>query len=185
MILIVLSILYKPVLSLFYSNLAAIQQSRIELTQYDPYHFDNPTLDQVRQESDLQPAKTNFLKALSLNSKNLTSLQRLTEISMSLGDYDASLNYIQSAYNAGYTDNVTRLLHGDVLVAHFDPDSAARTVAGLTWAEGRLWFQAYFRYALNQDYPRSISAYQAVFLLNPQNSEAARILEKAQRQLSP
>ena len=185
MVSIILSFFYKPILSLLYSNLAAIQQTRIELTQYDPKHFDNPTLDQVRQASDLQPVKTSFLRALSFNKTNLTSLQRMTDISMSLADYDLALSFIQSAWNAGYDDNVTRLLRGDVLVAHFDPDTAANIVTGLTWAEGRLWYQAYYRYARNNDYPRSISAYQAVYLINPQNPQAADILEEAQRQMSP
>jgi len=38
------AIWWRPMLGAWYADLGALEQSRIELSAYDPNHFDNPTL---------------------------------------------------------------------------------------------------------------------------------------------
>jgi O-antigen ligase len=176
-------LLRRPVASTIYANLGAVQQTRLELTRYDPEKFNTYTLDQVRldsqQDGSLDAALESFERALDFDPLNLSTLQRRAQIELSLGDETAALQDIQALWQAGLRDEVTRLTYGDALVANGQPQAAAEVVQGLTWAEPRLLGQAWSRYWINQDYRRAADAWQTVLLLNPQAQGIKDFLQQA------
>lgn len=155
----------------WYVNLGVLQQSRSELGAFDPVHFDNPTMDQVRRQLDLRPAVDAFNEALAIDLTNRTALQRLAQISLSRGEYSAALEYVHRLWRAGWRDEVTRMLYGDALVANQNPIQAADILRGLPYGKMRLRGQAWYRYWLNQDYQRAAAAWNTVLLLDPQETE--------------
>jgi O-antigen ligase len=171
--------------SFWYANLGSISQTKAELIEYDPEHFDNPTLDKIRQNLDLSTAQADFENSIAFQADNLTSLQRLSEIALSRGDYSQALGWMKTVWDAGHRDPVTRLLYGDALVASGNIETAAQILQGLTWAESRLMGQAFYRYLRNQDYERSSNAWETVLLLNPENAAAKSELSKIQNLVNP
>ena len=162
----------RPVLGAWYGDLGAVVQARVELSAYDPDHWDDQSIDAVRREVDLEGAVALFERAAALDPGNRTARQRLAGIALSRGEYEAGLAHLQAAWAAGHRDDVTRLLLGDALVGTGQPERAAETVRGLEGAEPRLMGQAWYRYWVNQDYRRAADAWQTVALLNPQNDVA-------------
>ncbi len=178
--LVILSIVWgRPVVASLWSNLGSVEQSRVELSHYDPDHFDKPTLDQIRQTENLDQAISWFDQALSIDPANSTARQRLTEIDLSRGQYPAALDHIQTAWTAGYHDAVTRLLLGDAYVANGQVAQAVGVVKDLPEAIGRLEFQAFYRYTSAKDYRRAADAWAAVVALDPGNQAAIRAQAEA------
>ena len=165
-------LLYRPILSSFFANLGTVEQTRLELTVYDSAHFDNPTLDEIRQRLDLSRAQENYYRALYWQGHNRTALQRLTEIALSCGNYSQALRSMQVAWESGERDEITRLLYGDALAASGSLPQAAETVSGLPWAAMRLNGQAWYRYYRQADHLRAAHAWQTVLLLDPANADA-------------
>jgi len=172
-------IVWRPAMAMWHANMGAVEQSRAELAAYDPKHPDNPTLDEVRKTVDLSVAEQAFTQALAWDAGNATARQRLAAIALSRGEYEAALAHIQTAWDAGHRDDVTRLLYGDALTATGQPEQAARVVRGLAWSESRLRSQAWYRYWANGDYRRAADAWGVVAALNPASTDAARWREEA------
>ncbi len=149
----------------WYANLGAVAQARVELNRYDQHHFDNPTMDQVRQQEDLSVAIAWFERALAANPGNLTAQQRLAAIDLARGDYSAALTLLQAAWDAGHRDAVTRLLYGDALVAQGRVTEAVEVIRGLPFAQARLLGEAWSRYHLGQDPVREAYAREAAAAL--------------------
>jgi O-antigen ligase len=181
-ILIVGLLIWRPLASAAYANLGAVAQTRLELTQYDPERFDDPTLDHIRQTTDLGRAQAYFNQALAL-APNLTARQRLAGIALSQGDYENALDLLSAAWDNGARDEVTRLLFADALVASGLFLAVPYAVSDIPRAEGRLMFQAYYRYTLGGDYPRAIDAWEAVRTLNPDNNQALTEIASLQQKL--
>jgi len=178
------SFLYnQEILSAWNSNLGAINQTRAEVAYYDPGNFNDLTMDQIRRSIDLSQAENGFNQALNYNSSNATALHRLTQIEMSRGEFNLALEHMQTAWDSGHRDDVTLLLYSDALVADGQLSPAADVVRGLSQAENRLMYQAWYRYRQDQDYQRAVYAYQTVLLLNPNNQQAEQGLKDAQRRL--
>ncbi len=178
------SFLYnQEILSAWNSNMGAINQTRAELAYYDPENFKDLTIDQIRRSIDLSQAENGFNQALNYNNSNATALHRLTQIEMSRGEFNLALEHMQTAWDSGHRDDVTRLLYSDALVADGQPSPAAEIVRGIVQAENRLMYQAWYRYRQDQDYQRAVYAWQTVLLLNPDNQQAQQGLKDAQRRL--
>jgi tetratricopeptide (TPR) repeat protein len=109
---------------------------------------------------------------LDWNATDRTALQRLAQIALSTGEYPQALTWMQTAWEAGHRDEITRLLLGDALAAAGKPFAAAEMVRGLPWAAGRLNTQAWYRYVRQQDYARAAFAWQAVLSLDPNDTHA-------------
>lgn len=165
------------------ANLGAVAQTKVELQAYDYRHFDQPTLDQIRQWKDLSVAEGHFARALAFDPGQVTARTRWAAMALSRGQYGSALLHAQTAWNAGQRDRVTRLLLGDALVATGQVERAAEMVRGLTWAEGRLEGQAWYRYWVNGDYQRAADAWKAVAVLNPQHKDAANWIIKAEERV--
>ena len=180
--------LRNPILSAWYANLGAVQQTRLELTRFDPDNSGGFMLDDVRQASagELLPALQSFNQALALNPANRTALQRRAGLALSWGDYSSALADATVLWQAGYRDDASRLLLGDALVANGQLELAAQAVQDLTWAEPRLRGQAWSRYWEKQDYRRAADAWKTVLLLNPQAQDKTDLdswIKRAQSKL--
>jgi O-antigen ligase len=171
------AVFFRQIVGAWYANLGVVEQQRLELSTYDASHFDNPTLDEVRQQLDLDQAVAYFEQAIGWNPQNRTAQQRLAEITLSRGDYPQALELMQTAWDAGQRDEITRLLLGDALAAQGFPHEAAETVQSLPWAVMRLNGQAWYRYYQQADYERAAFAWQAVLALDPNDSGAQQGLD--------
>ncbi len=171
------------ILSAWNSNMGAIDQNRAELPFYAPQHYDSLSMDQIRRSTDLSQTENGFNQALNYNNSNATALHRLTQIEMSRREFNLALEHMQTAWDSGHRDDVTRLLYADALVADGQPSPAADVVRNIPRAEGRLMYQSWYRYRQDQDYMRSIYAWQTVLLLNPDNQQSQHGLEEAQKRL--
>jgi O-antigen ligase len=175
-----LSLFWPSARAAWYANLGAVRQTRVELGAYDPNHFDNLTLDQIREGADLAIAEHCFARALTLRPGQVTARTRLAQIALGRGQYDGALNHAQAAWDAGHRDRVTRLLLGDALVAVGEVEAGVEIVRGLKWAEDRLEGQAWSRYWVNGDYRRAADAWRAVVKLNPENERAVGAIAAAE-----
>ncbi len=182
-VLMVALVFHRGLLAAWHANAGALNQTQVELAAYDPAHFDNPTLDQVRQRADLSAAGGEFAQALAWDASNLTARQRLGTIALSRGEYEPGLAHLQAAWDAGHRDDRTRLLLGDALVATGRIEEAAGLVRGLSWAKMRLLGQAWYRYWVNKDYRRAADAWATVLLLDPTNQEVVYWRAEAEKRV--
>jgi O-antigen ligase len=109
---------WRPLLSRFESNLAAVEQSRQELSVYKWPEW--PIQDAVRREIDLSGAIDAYHRALEVDANNSSANRRLGQIELSLGEYDAALGHLQRAYSATPWDNATRELLGEAYITTGD-----------------------------------------------------------------
>ena len=173
----------QEIFSAWNSNMGAIDQTRAELPFYSPQHYDSLSMDKIRRSTDLSQSENVFNRSINYNNSNATALHRLTQIEMSRREFSPALEHMAIAWESGHRDDVTRLLYSDALVADGQPSPAAYVVRNVPRAEGRLMYQAWYRYNQDQDYLRSIYAWQTVLLLNPDNQQAQHGLEEAQKRL--
>ena len=181
--LVLLGLFYRPLISAFYANLGAIEQTRLELSIYDPDNFQNDTLDQVRERLSLGSVQDALHKSLDWNPRNRVALLRLGEIALSREDVSGAQATLQAAWDTGYRDSRTRLLYGDLLVMRGQVQRAASVQQGVAWAVERMAGQAWYRYWVNNDYPRARDAWQTVLLLDPSNKDAGYWVDQAVQQL--
>jgi hypothetical protein len=175
---------YRPLLSAFYADLGAVEETRMEMSIYNPDNFQNDSLDQVRQHLAMNGVQALFRKALALNPNNRVALLRLGDIALSYQDESGAQTALQAAWAAGYRDNRTRLLYGDLLVMQGQVEQAASVQQGLPWAVWRMAGQAWYRYWMNNDFRRALDAWQTVLLLDPSNQNASYWSEQAVQQLN-
>lgn len=173
-------VFFNPLTSLYLSNLGSINQSQIELSNYNPDNYNDMTLDKIRRTKNLSPAQGSFNLSLVRWSRNPTALNRLAQIDMSLKAYDAAQTKMDMAWERGNWNNVTRLLYSDALVANGEIEEAAQLLQEIPAAQDRLLYQSWYRYIEDFDYMRASYALQTVLLINPENTEAQIRLEKVQ-----
>jgi len=79
-----------------------------------------------------------------------TALERLAGIELSRGKPAAALACLQVIQGSSGSDSVTNLLLSDALAAEGEAAKAAAIVSSTPWATGRLLFQGWYRYRLEQ-----------------------------------
>ena len=142
LLLAVLLLWSRPVRSLFYSNLAAVRQSRAELSRY---HWpDWPIQDAVRNEIILSSSIAAYEQALALNPNNATANRRLGQIELSLGEYEDALAHLSAAYERTPWDNATRQLLGEAYIVNGQVDEGAVLWAGINNGEDQLQLRAFW-----------------------------------------
>ncbi len=117
---------WRPLLSRFSSNLAAVEQSKLELAKYN--WPDQALQDQVRREVDLSESISAFEHSLDLDPANSSANRRLGQIELSIGRYDNALGHLQEAYIHAPEDDATRQLLGEAYI-----------VNGMLGEGARLW----------------------------------------------
>jgi hypothetical protein len=113
---IILIFSWRPILSLFNSNLAAVRQGQAELGVYEWPEW--PIQDAVRSEVVLAPAIEGYERAISLNPGNASARRRLGQILLSLGEYGEAIRHLEEAYAQAPWDNATRQLLGEAYLVH-------------------------------------------------------------------
>jgi O-antigen ligase len=176
---------WQPLQSQFYANQGALLQTRLELSTYDSATKDQQTIHDVRQKIDLRPAENAFERALDLDPNNRTALQRLAQITFSRGEFERSLELSRRLWQAGYRDDVTRLLHGDALTANGFLEEAASILQGLTWAGARLEGLFWYRFWPGGDYARAADVLTVVQLLDPQKPGLQEWIDQAREKMTP
>ena len=116
-VLVALAVVWRgPLVSPVASNVAAVRQTRAELSVYSWPEW--PVQDEVRRHVDLGPAIALYERALVLNPGNPSANRRLGQIELSLGQYEAALRHLQAAYAVEGWSNATRQLLGEAYLAN-------------------------------------------------------------------
>ena len=116
LILILAIFFWRPMLSLVYSNLAAVNQSKAELSLYS--WPDWPIQDEVRKQVDLSKVAAGYEKALLINPQNSSAAGRLGQIELSLGEYEDALDHLKLAHSGTPWDNASRQLLGEAYLVN-------------------------------------------------------------------
>jgi O-antigen ligase len=142
LLLIMAAIFWKPVASMAISNLAAVRQSRAELSRYNWPEW--PIQDALRRELDLADVVAGYQSALALNPDNASANRRLGQIELSLGDYEAALEHLGQAHALSAWDNATRQLYGEALLLNGQVERGLSLLAGVNNAQNQLGARAYW-----------------------------------------
>jgi O-antigen ligase len=132
----------RPIRSLAYSNLAAVEQSRRELSVYEWPEW--VVQDELRRKLDLQPAVAHYEQALALSPDNGAANRRLGQIELSLGEYEDALLHLQTAYKATPWDNATRQLLGEALIVNGRIEEGAEMWATVDRSNNQLDLRAFW-----------------------------------------
>jgi O-antigen ligase len=176
--------LWPPLRALWFANLGAVRQAKIELSAYDYKRYNNPSLDRIRRRADLVAVERLLQRALALQEDQVTAHTRLAALALSRGQYEQALTHAGSAWDAGHRDRVTRLLLSDALIAAGDPEGALGAVRGVAWADGRLVGQAWDRYWRVGDYLRAADTWRVIVGLRPWDDAARRQLAQAEDRIA-
>lgn len=152
LILIAALVARRPILAMWQANLAALDQTRAELTIYRWPKY--PIQDALRRQlpgypppADLGPAIARYRAALALNPRNVTANRRLGQIELSLGDYAAARRHLEAAYAAAPWQRPTRQLLAEAYTITGDSARAAPLWASVDLSQGQLslrkwWYEA-------------------------------------------
>ena len=141
-LLIMVLISWKPIASTAAANLAAVRQSRAELTVYERSEW--KIQDAVRRGIDMAPIVAGYEAALALNPDNASANRRLGQIELSLGAYEAALEHLGRAYGRTPWDNATRQMYGEALLLNGQTARGQSLLAGVNNAQKQLSARAYW-----------------------------------------
>jgi len=142
LILLVSVIFWRPLVSRVQSNLAAVRQSKAELSHYQ--WPDNPIQDAVRREVDMNSTIAGYEKALSLDPNNASANRRLGQLQLSLGKYEDALTYLLLAYQRAPWDNATRQLVGEALILNGRLDEGVKLWSTVNVEQNQLNLRRYW-----------------------------------------
>jgi O-antigen ligase len=154
-------IFWRPLISRVQSNLAAVRQSKAELSHYR--WPDNPIQDAVRREVDMNSTIADYKKALSLDPSNASANRRLGQIYLSLGQYDDALPFLLLAYQNTPWDNATRQLLGEALILNGRLDEGVKLWSTVNVDQDQLNLRRYW-YQYLGDESRQDAIQQAILL---------------------
>jgi O-antigen ligase len=160
----------------WYANLGSIAQTKVELGRYS---FPDNLVEYTRRDCerrmancDLRGAEDYFRELLALDSGSITANQRLTEIDLARGDYEAALVYGQNAYKRDADNPVTWQLLGDAYLALGRTEDAYAFWSRVSDAASKLEIEANIRYEKNGDDKRAGWAKQLAERLRSEKSNA-------------
>lgn len=132
----------RPLRSLLYANLAAVEQSRTELSVY---HWPEWVVqDALRRSLDMRPTVAHYEQALALNPHNASANRRLGQIELSLGEYEDALVHLQAAYEQTPWDHATRQLFGEALIVNGRLEEGAEMWATADRTNSQLTLRAFW-----------------------------------------
>ncbi|MCX6031969.1 MAG: tetratricopeptide repeat protein [Chloroflexi bacterium] len=152
--------------AVFQANLAALAQTRAELSVYRWPAY--PIQDALRRQApgspppvDLAPAIARYRTALALDPGNAAANRRLGQIELSLGQYDAARRHLEAAYATAPGQRATRQLLGETYALAGDPGRAAALWRAVDLSQGQLalrewWYGAIGETANQQRITRAI-----------------------------
>lgn len=142
----------RPILAAWHANLAALDQTRAELTAYR--WPDYPIQDALRRQLpgypppvNLAPAIARYRAALALDPGNVTANRRLGQIDLSLGDYAAARGHLEAAYAVAPWQRPTRQLLGELWAAEGRTADAAALWRSMDLGAGQIPLRIWWRQA--------------------------------------
>ncbi len=134
--------LLPPVRAAFQANLAALYQTRAELSVYRWPQY--PIQDALRRQApdapppvDLGPAIARYRAALALDPGNAAANRRLGQIELSQGDCAAARRHLEAAYAAAPWQRPARALLAEAYTLTGDPARAAPLWASVDLSQGQ------------------------------------------------
>jgi hypothetical protein len=118
------------------ANLGAVEQGWAELSLYAWPEW--RLQDEVRRAVDLAPAIARYEQALALDADDFSANRRMGQIALSLGDYEAALDYLARAYAALPWDHATRQQYGEALIADGQVEAGAALWATVNNGQNQL-----------------------------------------------
>jgi O-antigen ligase len=88
-------IVHRPVLSIWYANLGAVEMARIELADFPSNRWDDG-----RNAAALTTVKDEFLSSLRFDSNNITANYRLGLIALERCDFPEAVSYLGTAHRS-------------------------------------------------------------------------------------
>ncbi len=135
--------LLPPVRAAFQANLAALYQTRVELSAYRWPEY--PIQDALRRQVpdapppvDLSPAIARYRVALALDPYNVTANRRLGQIELSLGEYATARQHLEAAYAAAPWQRPVRQLLAEAYTLTGDPARAAPLWQSVDTTQGQV-----------------------------------------------
>ncbi len=146
--------------SMFVANLAALDQTRTELSVYSW-----PTWgiqDQVRRakQNELAPIIAQYQEALMLDAQNASAQRRLAQIEISLGAYDSAQKHLQAMHTFAPSRAATQML-GEVHALAGNPACAASLWRTIDTSVGQLEIRQWWYEQLG-DKERATSIQRAI-----------------------
>jgi hypothetical protein len=132
----VAAIWWRPISSRLVSNVAAVRQSKAELSLYAWPEW--PVQDAVRRTVALEETVAGFRLALNRDPANASAGRRLGQIELSLGEYEEALADLELAYRHGGWAVATRQLLGEAYVVNGKVEEGAQLWAGVPNRQGQL-----------------------------------------------
>ena len=112
----------------------------------------------MRRESDLSRAIAWFGRALALDAGNRTANQRMGEIALARGQYEAARDYLEAAYGRDPANEANWQLLGDAYLALGRADDAFALWSRVPDAPARLELEAVIRFEPVGDHTRARQA---------------------------
>jgi putative inorganic carbon (HCO3(-)) transporter len=117
LVLLLIALLWRePLLSVSYSNLGAIHQSRTELSIYRWPEW--PVQDDVRRQVNLDQPLLEFQRALAFNPRNGTAHRRLGMIDLAQSRYGSALQHLEATLAVEPHSQTTQQLLGEAYLAN-------------------------------------------------------------------
>jgi O-antigen ligase len=138
-----------------YANLGALAQTQAELSSY---RVPDRLPEQMRREADLSGAIGRFSRALAIDPGNRTANQRMGEIALARGQYDAARAYLEATYRSDPGSEVTWQLLGDAYLALGRTDDAFALWSRVADAPAKLDLEAILRFEQTGDHARARQA---------------------------
>ena len=120
------------------ANLAAVAQTRAELSVYTWPAW--PFQDELRRspEIDLGPAVARYQAALARNPRNAAANRRLGQIELSRGQYDNARAHLEAAYAAAPGNRATRQMLAESYAIAGDIERAAELLRTVDPSNGQV-----------------------------------------------
>jgi len=135
-----------PLLSMLFSNLAAVHQTQAELSVYEWPGW--AIQDAVRREVDLSRPLRELQQALAYDPGNPTANRRLAMIELSLAQYEGALSHLGEAYAAEPHSNTMRQLLGEALIVNGQLEEGRALWERVDGSQGQLalrrWWYEHF-----------------------------------------
>ena len=120
------------------TNLAAVAQTRAELSVYTWPVW--PLQDELRRspEIDLAPAIARYQAALALNPRNAAANRRLGQIELSRGEYESARSHLEAAYAVAPGNRATRQMLAESYAIAGDTAAAAAIFRTVDTGNGQI-----------------------------------------------
>lgn len=148
------------------SNLAAVVQTRVELSSYRWPEW--PIQDALRrsERERLAVVMARYQAALALDQANASANRRLGQVELSLGEYEAARRHLEAAYREVPYQRATRQLLGESYAVTGDVELAVQLWQGLDLSQDQIRLREWWYREIGEP-ERAEQLMRALALLEP------------------